>query len=162
MPDLLTKEPLLDRFAVSASRALANRLPRRTFLSRVGLYATAAVIGSSASTLLSQDPALANGGCGCNGFNSVSCQCLTGRNACPSGTCQCGCWTVCDFTICSAPNSVNWCDCCNTSAHSASCVSRCNSQPSNCFSKEHTGQGCTTGHTIRCRYHQCVGSPRCL
>src|SRR6266516_481215 len=116
--DLSVKEPLLDRFAVSTSRALARRLPRRTFLGKVGLYATAAVVGASASTLLSQDPALARSNCGCTGGNSVSCQCLTGTNACPSGTCQCGCWTVCNSSICAFPNSVNWCDCCNNTAHS--------------------------------------------
>src|SRR5215831_10902530 len=94
--DLLTREPLFDRLTAGTAKVLANRLPRRTFIGKVGLFAAAAVMGSAASTLLSPDPAWAQGGCGCNGNNSVSCQCLTGLNACPSGTCQCGCWAVCD------------------------------------------------------------------
>lgn len=155
------KEDLVDRLAASMSRTMAMKFARRSFLGRVGVYATAAV-GGAASTLLLQEPALAlaPANCGCNGDTSVTCVCLTGTNACPSGTCECGCWTACNTDFCALPNSVSFCDCCNTSSHSSTCVQDCSSKPSNCFGQEWTGT-CSPGFTIRCRQYSCHGNPSC-
>jgi len=162
----LADEPMLDHLAGGFSRAMATRFTRRSFFGKVGLYATAAVVGGTASTLLWQEPALAatctDGSASCNGATtSVTCQCLTGLNTCPSGTCECGCWTVCNPSICAFPNAVAWCDCCNTSRHSAGCAC---GKPKNCFPKEHfcSTCGCNPGFSIRCRKHECVRPPTCL
>lgn len=154
--ELLAKDALPDRVAGRISRAMAARFPRRSFFGRVGVYAAAATVGGGALSLLSQEAALA-GGCGCNGYESVSCGCLTGSNSCPSGTCGCGCWAVCGGC---GDYAKMWCDCCNESYHSARCVSSCSSDPSNCFTKDYAG-GCAPGYTIRCRYWYCNHSLIC-
>src|SRR6266702_6180836 len=157
--DLIAGESVVDRWAREMSRGMANRYPRRSFLGKVGRYAAAAVAGGSASVLLLQEPALAVG-CGCGATHSVSCLCLTGSNTCPSGTCQCGCWSACDTSRCPSPHSIQWCDCCNKSSHGSACVASCSNLPKNCFSKEWSG-GCSTGHSIRCRKFSCLNNPTC-
>jgi hypothetical protein len=155
-------DPLIDRLASGASRAMAARLPRRSFLGKVGRFSMAAFAGGAASVLLGQESALA-GACGCCCADSVSCHCLTGHNECPSSTCECGCWNACDNYRCSFPNSTHWCDCCNTSSgHSARCVSRCSNRPSNCNPIAHTNNArCNPGYTIRCRKYTCIRPPSC-
>lgn len=160
-PSESVKQDLIDQLATSISQRMATRFARRSFLGKVGVYATAAV-GGAASGLLLQEPALAASlvNCGCNGDTSVSCSCLTGVNVCPSGTCECGCWTACNSAFCALPNSVTFCDCCNTSFHSSTCVGSCSSKPSNCFAQEWTGS-CSPGFTIRCRQYSCHANPPC-
>jgi len=179
----------LDRLTHAMSRRLATRYPRRSFLGRVGRYATAAAVGGTASAMLWQDSAIAKLAAAprtctsrtCNGTNhtspcchdskaacsseSVTCSCLTGSNLCPSGTCQCGCWTVCDNSRCTFPNSSMFCDCCETgSPPASSCHSGCSCTVSSCFTKEWSNPpGCgTVGTTvIRCRELFCQNHPTC-
>ena len=156
MSDLmLEREGSADERVTSWARWLAERSPRRSFLGKAGRGLVASSVGGTAALALFAESAYA-GGCGCYGSESVTCGCLTGANTCPSGTCQCGCWTTCS-AFCTGCNNTNWCDCCNQTAHSSYCVSSCGTapgRPSNCFSKEWSG-GCSTGHSIRCRYYYC-------
>jgi hypothetical protein len=160
MPDdIIAGESVVDRWAREMSEGMATRFPRRSFLGKVGRYATAAVAGGTASVLLLQEPALAIG-CGCGATHSVSCHCLTGSNTCPSNTCECGCWIACDTSRCPSPHSIQWCDCCNQRSPTSRCVARCSGLPANCFPKEWSG-GCNPGHPIRCRKFSCLNHPTC-
>ncbi len=161
MQSELADSALLDRITDRMSRALAARVPRRTFLGKVGRYTAAAAVGGTASTLLWQDSALA--ACGtppCGYSSSVSCQCLFGSpsGACPSNTCECGCWVECNHTRCASPHWTQWCDCCWTSTpNRCDCIGSCSCRPNNCFTKE-WGGGCGTINVtvIRCRTFSCV------
>ena len=142
------------------TRMLASRTPRRSFFGKVGRLSVAAVAGSSIALLLWDEPAFAatcaDGSGSCGSQNSVSCDCLTGSNLCPSGTCQCGCWVMCDG-LCGT-RATQWCDCCDTSGCNKTCVTACGTtKPKCCFPKEWSG-GCGTVNStiIRCRTHNCT------
>ena len=140
----MTNGTVLEAAASRATRGLAGRISRRSFVGRAGLGIVAASVGGSGTALLFPASAAAHtcpGGCDCS--ESVTCATLTGANACPSGTCECGCWTVSDCTHCSSePNCTkSWCDCCGgdyCNPNPCNCVG---GHPSCCNHKTHSG-GC--------------------
>ena len=160
----LMRERSTDESVEVLTRWLADRTPRRAFLGRIGRGLVASSVGGAAALSLFTERAYA-GGCGCYGDVSVSCDCLPGgTNACPSGTCECGCWTTCT-SMCTGCNNTQWCDCCNTSAGTPSCVQGCGpdpGRPKNCFNKEWSGGCGTVNQTqIRCRHWFCSTGSAC-
>jgi hypothetical protein len=118
---------ILEGLASQTARRMAARISRRSFVGRAGLGLVAASMGGAGTALLFPEVAEAHT-CpsGCNCSESVTCVALTGVNGCPSGTCECGCWTVSDCTRCPGqPNCVkSWCDCCGGTY--------CNPHPCHC------------------------------
>lgn len=136
------------------TRWLAERTPRRSFFGKTGRSLVAASVGGTLALAVYPESAdAANCGCCCD--VSVSCGCLTGNNSCPSGTCECGCWSTCGPQC--GHNTMYWCDCCNLNSDHYACISYCSNHPSNCFYKEWSG-GCYTGHAIHCRHYTCSSS----
>lgn len=140
------------------TRWVASKTPRRSFLGLAGRLTLAVVGGGAAGLLLWEETAYAGGCCGAS--NSVGCKCLTGVNLCPSGTCECGCWTACT-PQCGALTT-HWCDCCDTSGCNTQCISGCNNKPKCCFPKEWRG-GCGSRDQtiIRCRHYECGPGAQC-
>lgn len=143
----------------AASRNLANRISRRSMISRLGKTAMALTLGSAGVSLLA-DPASAHfsptcGSCSgsCCSSNSVLCANLPGHNAnsCPSGSCECGYWTV-SQPGCPGTGLRKWTDCC-LGGDPCTCPG---GTPSNCRHKTYS-QGCTDcWHHIRCRKYVCL------
>lgn len=156
--------------AGNLARRLATRTSRRSFIGRVG---QAALVGAAASTglgVLGAREALAhNSGCGsCSGIVgfpqnccdqlTVGCKNLTGVNACPSNTCNCGCWIVNVSTSTCGSGRREWCDCCGEcgSGGQCNCVDVNGTlHPTCCRHKEYSGCATCSGH-IHCRKHRCV------
>lgn len=148
------------------TRWLADRTPRRSFLGKMGRGLVASSVGGAAALGLFAEQAYASGGCGCYGDVSVTCACEYGTDACPTGTCECGCWTSCS-AYCTGCSATQWCDCCNTTSnYTTHCVGGCGpapGYPTNCYTKAQGWPGgCGTGTSvIRCRYYLCTQGPAC-
>lgn len=131
-----------------ASRAVANRYPRKTFL---GKLAGATVAFGAGSALYSTDARADHQlPCGCASCgNSVSCSYFgASGSSCPAGTCACGFWYVCSG--CSGRYKKIE-DCC------ASCTDgcRCSSTgfPICCYSAPYGS--CSGWDHVKCRLMYC-------
>lgn len=119
---------------------------------------TTGVIPNEASCACSNQTCI-DKGC-CNQF-SVTCYALTGTNACPSGTCNCGAWTeTISKSICPSGTLIRS-DCCGNCNGGANC--RCvlvngTYYPTCCNSKCYTGGCylCSDKPYIECRMSQCL------
>jgi hypothetical protein len=143
-----------------ATRWIAARSPRRSFLGKVGRAMLVSAAGGVGSAVLWQESAQSVPDCDING-HSVRCVCLTGSNSCPSGTCECGSWGSCpgegDLTPCS-PQITFWHDCCDLSGCTSACVDDCGRGTTHkCYYKKPYPGGCGTVNVsvIRCRYYAC-------
>lgn len=158
------------------ARRLAARVSRRTFMARLGQGMIALSLGSAGAVAFAEgalaDPVCACGRCtsvpftgeSCCGRNSVTCRTLTGTNACPSGTCICGCWWVNVSTSSCASGLLEWCDCCGAcqSGGACACVTGSDGRryPTCCTHKWWTSKdvcGDCTSH-IKCRRQRCISS----
>jgi hypothetical protein len=145
---------VLDQHLGEVSRRLASRTPRRSFIGRVGRLAVAAGAGG-VGALLWADPALAvtchDGRTSCNNL-TYSAWCGCNNSTCPSGSCECGCWYVCDGAC--SPRLTKYCDCCQSGTSTCACSP---ARPKYCFPKQYAG-GCGTVRVsvIRCRYRRCT------
>lgn len=132
---------------------LARRFSRRHFVSYVGRLSAVAAGGGLVS-LAAAPTALATY-CGQN--HSVNCRNLRNwnSNACPPETCDNNSvfWIDCDYSLCPAPQHVQWYDCCggcsSSSAHCKSC--NCDSGPASC---------CYSGSGTWCN-PSCYGKANC-
>lgn len=144
----------MDEQVAFLTRHIAAKSPRRSFLGKLGRLSLAAVAGSAAAVRLLEETAYGHSSC-CGASHSVSCSCLTGVNGCPSGTCECGCWSACDAKC--GDRVTRWCDCCDTSGCTKDCVAGCNNEPKCCFHKPYSGGCGTIGEThVRCRKWSCT------
>jgi len=118
----------LDRAVGSLSRSFAQRIDRRSAISRLGKYGVALSLGASGAALL-DDTAWAAAqlrccqGCvgGCCGCESRWCD---ANGNCPSGTCRCGAWQVgnCVNSDGHITGKLMYGDCCG----GCNCGSNCN------------------------------------
>ena len=96
----------LGQAAGSLSRALAQRITRRSAVSRIGRYGVAVSMGAAGAALFDPEVALAAYPCGCGscapggggGCSAGKCYydsrwCDYGGN-CPPNTCRCGAWSA--------------------------------------------------------------------
>lgn len=164
------------------SRRLANRVSRRSFISRLGrglavasvsglgvlatakeAYAVCQYAGTDAGrcvcgTVTCNDPQ----GESCCTRLSINCADLPGgSNACPSGTCKCGCWCIGDSGCASGLRM--WTDCCGCSPGDCHCLIGCDqlSHPTCCRTKCYGGCGTCGTSKIKCRVKKCVGMTTC-
>jgi hypothetical protein len=97
----------------SASRSLALRVSRRSFLSRLGRGVAMTAVGVTGTSLagnVTQAYGITCSGC------SIACAYLKGwkKNKCPTGSCNCGSWVV-NVATSTCPGGLRrWTDCCNT------------------------------------------------
>lgn len=136
-----TSQTTLDRVAGSVSRSLAERLTRRSAISKVARYGVALSLGSAGTALLDDQRAWAavpctNGNCpsGCCGCVGGCCRCDSAwcglGGVCPSGTCRCGAWWA--GCYCSNGARLVYGDCCGGCGGGAGCTcwsSGCNGGP---------------------------------
>jgi hypothetical protein len=136
----------------TASRFLANRFSRRSFIGSLGTGAVALAAGGVATVARPEE---AEAAYGCTYDRSTDCYRYWGYNDCPPNTCGCGYWEVCDHTRCSLTK--RWSDCCG---HGCSC--HCvDGHPSCCAPKTYP-QGCSGDvGRIKCRRWYCVGGGVC-
>jgi hypothetical protein len=148
----------VDDYVSHVSQALARRTPRRSFLGTMGRLAIAAGAGGAvggAGALLWAEPASATATVCGGATHSAYCGCSSSTTSCPSGSCQCGCWAVCN-SVCT-PVLTYYCDCCATS----SCSCTCPCGPRCCFTKEWSGGCGSSSSRIRCRIRFCSGPRAC-
>jgi hypothetical protein len=142
------------------ARRLAMKLSRRSFIGRIGKGTVALSLGGAGAALILPEAAWAHscpGGCDCS--HSVTCGALTGSNSCPSGTCECGCWTVTDCGTCSnSPGCLKyWCDCCGGDYCHGGAQCRCvGGSPSCCIHKTWSGGCGDSSWHIACRKSICA------
>lgn len=150
-----------DDIVEGAARHVAARINRRRFLGRVGGSLVAVGAGGLAlqrpdlertatQVRLTADAIPDAGCCGCSTCGE-SAQCA--NNACPSGSCDCGYWTVC---ACGGGTTLQHIqDCC--AACSGGCG--CSGGRPTCYYNVEWSSGCS-GHTkIHCRVFKCVSTP---
>lgn len=143
----------IENLSERASRRLAMRISRRSFLGRLGRGVIVAAVGSAAGPFLISESAYAHTN-PCSKTCSVSCKVLTGSNSCPSGTSNCGCWCI---TSTACTNYREWCDCCgdNYCSGRRQCV---NGAPS-CYN--HRAYSASGDTHIACRFNRCVTASNC-
>ena len=155
----------LEWHSETATRALAGKLSRRSFLGRVGRGAIAITLGAQGMRLLTPSLAIADhhpcpSGCDCS--CSVSCNYLPGwnSNSCPNwpnGTCRCGSWCFNDNTCASGMR--RWIDCCNTgwcgNHGGCKCIESKN-RPTCCNDRAYSNGDCSPSPgLIVCRIQTC-------
>lgn len=149
-------EQSFDGVSERVSRALASRVPRRSFFAGIGKGGIALAMGGAGAGLFaSESQAHSNP---CQYQSSVDCYQYWGYNECPPNTCGCGYWHVCDSTRCTYHKV--WSDCCWSGGEcNAGCIA---GHPSCINHKEYT-QGCGTrlSSHIKCRRWYCVWGPGC-
>lgn len=146
------------------ARSLAQHVSRRSFLGRLGKGVVAASLGAAGAEALLRPPTALGVNCGVNNC-SVQCSHLPGwnQNACPTGTCECGCWCLISANP-GCPNShTQWCDCCGGSycngGANCKCVSSCGTTyPSCCLTKDWSGGCGDSSWHIACRKSNCRSS----
>jgi len=150
---------IIDGRVERASRWLAERTPRRSFIGYVGRASLAAAGGGALAATLFKETAFAIT-CGCGGDgNSVTCNCLAGStNSCPNGTCQCGAWVDCNQSAPCYPKKTRYTDCCDLSGCATQCVDGCGQYPKCCNKREHSAGTCGVVNQtiIRCRLRECL------
>ncbi len=136
-----------DALGEQLSRRMASSFSRRSFFGSLG-KASVTLAGAGAVGLIDADRVQA---AYCGHTVSTSCSNLTGTNDCPSNTCGCGYWRVCD-TACT--HAKVWSDCC--AQYSCSCHCTDEGWPTCCFTKEWS-QGCGTVNSSKviCRRWYC-------
>lgn len=149
----------LESLSNRASRRLAGRISRRSFMGRVGKGAIAATLGSAGANLLLA-PAIAHDN-PCQAGCSIGCATLTGSNNCPSGSCNCGCWCIRVPSGTCSSTYREWCDCCGGCQGNLKCVEGSDglTHPS-CYNHKAWPEGCDDLH-IKCRRHRCVSLSDC-
>lgn len=154
MPDQMVSP--LDAASERASRRLASRHSRRSFLGGLG-GAGLAVVGTS---VWGTAEAQANA-CGCGG-SAATCNDYWGNNSCPPWTCECGFWDLCGGTTSPCGGSTpikRWRDCCDGQCNDYRCYG---GAPSCCNNKIYSGGCGTLNQTkIRCRYWTCHTTAAC-
>jgi hypothetical protein len=153
-------QTLLEHAVNRGSAALAKRVSRRAFVARVGLGSVALTLGEAGAMLLAPDVALADACPGCaDCSDSVQCSLINGGvDSCPSGTCECGCWTVTDCNVCPGqPNCTkSWCDCCGGDFCIPAGGCQCShGRPMCCYFKKWPGGCGQSSWHIACRHHRC-------
>lgn len=155
-------ESLSDR----ASAQLAERIPRDTFVGRIGQTLVAVSLGSAGAAFFSQEAGAhtPSTGCGvasraactgsCCSANSVTCTTGFGQNSCPAGSYTCGYWEYTD-QACTTFNKIRrWTDCCGGCNNGGNC--RCfGSAPSCCRHKDYPQQTTDYCDHIKCRFTFC-------
>jgi hypothetical protein len=107
----------IDTVTESMSRRLGTRLSRRSFFGRLGAGLALAGGGSLAlRTGVAFGEEFACCGCATCGYSST---CQTEGGACPSGTCACGSWLLCNCTGTRGMVMRRYRDCC------AACTGGC-------------------------------------
>jgi len=153
------------------SRALAQRLTRRSALTRLGQYGAALSLGAAGAALLDEKAwaAAACSCCGqctggsCCGSESVWCANLPGwyQNSCPSGTCGCGSWVAGTCSSSSTPY-LRYADCCGACGDGSYCYCP-GGAPSCCHTQTYTNGSCSnctntccgTVNHVKCRRWFC-------
>jgi hypothetical protein len=165
-------------FVDRLSRQLASRLSRRSFVSRLGrglavtavsgiglvatakeAYAACQYAGTDAGGCVCQVTCTNPSGQSCCSPSLVSINCADlpgGSNACPAGSCKCGCWCISDSGCASGLR--RWTDCCGCSPGDCKCVTGCDGvlHQSCCRTKCYGGCGTCNSSKIRCRFKSCV------
>jgi hypothetical protein len=138
----------IDEISEKIARRTANRFSRRSFIGRVG---TTIAVAGAGSLGIHVPMAAAAGCCGCAhcGFSSV---CTEGGGSCPSGTCQCGSWYICQNCQPGAPTLKKFTDCC--SACGGGCFCGADGYP-HCFYNPPYG-ACGGYSKVRCRTIDCT------
>jgi hypothetical protein len=165
IPEVSDSGSRLESAAEIVSRRLANTISRRSFLGRLGVGAVAATVGNGASALIFTRSAYAHTN-PCQSGCSISCGTLTGSNACPAGTCNCGCWCVRVSTSICQSTLRHFCDCCggdycNAPGHGCRCIQGSDglTHPSCCLHKLWPdGCGVQGEWHIACRTLGCLNS----
>lgn len=130
----------MDRMTESGSRVLANSISRRSFLGRLGAGLTAVGAGSLSFIVATPEAALA---CAHSG-HSTSC----GSSTCPTGTCSCGSWYLCQ---CTGPRLKRYRDCCATCS---TCTCGADGYPKCCYTAPYGS--CSGHHKVKCRTVSCT------
>jgi hypothetical protein len=141
-----------------ASRSLAGRFSRRSFIGRLGLGVVAASLGESGLSLMR--PGLAGATIASCGTCSVSCNYLPGwlQNSCPTNSCRCGHWCFTDST-CPSGQTRRWTDCCDLGwcgAHGGCYCVTSKNKVTCCNSRTYSPYDCNpSGAKVVCRFNAC-------
>lgn len=143
-----------ERLGENATRALANRFPRRSLFGQLGRGGILMAMAGGTAVAL-DSPARAHVSNPCAESLSVTCFVLTGTNDCPSGTCGCGWWKVCGGpTPCT--HAKVWSDCCSEGSACGGSNQRCVGGAPSCYNHKQYPQGCGSGSAhIKCRRWYC-------
>jgi hypothetical protein len=173
-----------DRATGSLSRALAQRITRRSAVGRLGRYGVALTVGAAGISLLDPAEALASFPCGCGGCSpygpSGRCNCdsrwCDDGGYCPSYACQCGAWSA-GCSCNGGSGTMYYGDCCGSCGGGADCAvsssydcsggpcgGGCSPCPGCCHQLEHYGDpnrncgtcNCSNPWYVNCRRAICV------
>lgn len=141
---------MIDTITEKIARSAGNRISRRSFIGQVGTSLAVAGAGKWAAVLpqsfAMEDIALACCGCPNCGFST---SCGT-SSTCPSGTCGCGAWFLCECNGNSRER--RYLDCC--AACSGGCSCGADGKPSCLYTAPY---GSCSGHTkVKCRVVSCT------
>lgn len=167
-----TTEATLDRAVGSISRALAQRITRRSAVSKLGRYGVALSLGAAGVTLLDDRAKAATISACCQSCRGGCCNCdsfwcgLGG--SCPSYTCRCGAWWAgCKCSngaklmygdCCGGCNCGNFCNCGSGDCNNGPCnqPGGCSPCPGCCHQFQHnsdTGRACGDCSTCSCPWY---------